>query len=111
MLEILAPAGNAECANAAINSGANAIYLGFAQFSARQGADNFQTEELETLLKKARLLGVKVYVAMNTLIKDEEIDDFLKTLLCVWNLGVDAIILQDIFLGKKIKETYLTLPS
>ena len=106
MLEILAPAGNAECANAAINSGANAIYLGFAQFSARQGADNFQTEELETLLKKARLLGVKVYVAMNTLIKDEEIDDFLKTLLCVWNLGVDAIILQDIFLGKKIKETY-----
>ena len=106
MLEILAPAGNAECANAAINSGANAIYLGFAHFSARQGADNFQTEELETLLKKARLLGVKVYLAMNTLVKDEEIDDFLKTLLCVWNMGVDAIILQDIFLGKKIKETY-----
>ncbi len=106
MLEIFAPAGNAECANAAINSGANAIYLGFALFSARQGADNFQAEELESLLKRARLLGVKVYVAMNTLVKDEEIDDFLKTLLCVWNLGVDAIILQDIFLGKKIKETY-----
>ena len=106
MLEILAPAGNAECANAAINSGANAIYLGFAHFSARQGADNFQTEELETLLKKARLLDVKVYLAMNTLVKDEEINDFLKTLLCVWNMGVDAIILQDIFLGKKIKETY-----
>ena len=106
MIELLAPAGNLECAKAAINSGANAVYLGFANFSARQNADNFQTESLKELLKTARILGVKVYVAMNTLVKDEELVAFFQTLVNVWNLGVDAIILQDLFLGKKIKETY-----
>ena len=106
MLELLAPAGNLECAKCAIHSGANAIYLGVANFSARQSADNFQTDELSTLLKTARVMGVKVYVAMNTLVKDDELDEFFQTLLNVWNAGVDAIILQDIFLGKKIKETY-----
>ena len=72
MSEILAPAGNAECAEAAINAGADAIYLGFRSFSARAGADNFDADALHTVLEKAHFLGVKVYVAMNTLVKDTE---------------------------------------
>lgn len=106
MLEILAPAGNRECAEAAINSGANAIYLGLNAFSARQNAGNFDGEELRALLVKAHFCGVKVYVAMNTLVKDSELHSFEETLLSAWNAGVDAIILQDLFLGKRIHELY-----
>lgn len=105
-LEILAPAGNAECAKAAINSGANAIYLGYSAFSARQSAENFNLETLFQTVKHAHLCGVLVYVAMNTVVKDNETEAFIKTLLTVWNTGVDAIILQDALLGKAIKEKY-----
>lgn len=106
MLEILAPAGNAECAAVAIANGADAIYLGFSQFSARQNAENFDETGLRDVVKKAHFCNVKVYVAMNTIVKDEEIESFLHALLCVWNTGVDAIILQDLFLGKYVKENY-----
>lgn len=106
MLEILAPAGNLECANAAINNGANAVYLGYSAFSARQSAENFDLTALRGVVEKAHFCGVKVYVAMNTVIKDGETEAFVRALLSVWELGVDAIILQDIFLGKTIHETY-----
>ena len=106
MLEILAPAGNAECAQAAIDSGANAIYLGYSAFSARQSAENFNLESLSETIKNAHLCGVCVYVAMNTVVKEGEVEEFLTTLLNVWNIGADAIILQDVLLGKAIKEKY-----
>ena len=109
MLEILAPAGNKESALAAINNGANAIYLGLSSsFSARQGADNFDGETFRTVLRHAHFCGVKVYVALNTVIKstDEEFNKFLKDLLFVWNEGADAVIMQDPFLGKRIHELY-----
>ena len=102
MLEILAPAGNTECVDAAIKSGADAIYLGLNAFSARQNAGNFDGTELRALLAKAHFCGVKVYVAMNTLVKDSELDAFEENLLSAWNSGVDAVILQDIFLGKSM---------
>ena len=79
MLEILAPAGNAECAKAAINSGANAIYLGYSAFSARQSAENFNLDTLLETIKNAHICGVSVYVAMNTIVKDGEIEEFLRT--------------------------------
>ena len=106
MLEILAPSGNLECADVAIRSGANAIYLGYTAFSARDGADNFDEQALAATLQKAHLAGVKVYVAMNTVVKSCELDSFLTTLLSLWGLGVDAIILQDILLGKYIHSLY-----
>ena len=106
MLEILAPAGNMECALVAIGSGADALYLGLDAFSARQSAGNFDKEGLSMVLEKAHFAGVKVYVAMNTLVKEEELDLFMKSLLFAWNSGVDAIILQDILLGKRIHEAY-----
>lgn len=106
MLELLAPAGNMECAEAAILSGADAIYLGLDTFSARQSAGNFDGAALCAVLEKAHFCGVKVFVAMNTLVKDGEIESFFENLLFAWNAGADAIILQDIFLGKIIHEKY-----
>ena len=106
MCEILAPAGGIDSAYAAINAGADAIYLGLSQFSARSSAENFDIEGFSRLSRYARALGVKIYVAMNTLVKDSELEGFLNTLIEVWNAGADAIILADIFLGKFIKENY-----
>lgn len=106
MYEILAPAGNKECALAAIDGGADAIYLGYSAFSARAGADNFDLDGLKEIVDYARIFGVKVYVTMNTLVKEEELNDFLSTLVAVHNLGADAILLQDIFLGKAVHERY-----
>ncbi len=106
MLEILAPAGNAECANAAIHNGANAIYLGLSSFSARQSAENFDESAFRAVLTKAHFSGAKVYVAMNTLVKDGELEAFLKNLLFVWAEGADAVILQDVFLGKYVHKKY-----
>ncbi len=105
-LEILAPAGNLQSANVALNNGADAIYLGLPDFSARHSADNFTEDEFRLAVKKAHFCGAKVYVAMNTIVKDDEIGDFLKSLLFAWNEGADAIILQDPLLGKAIHRIY-----
>ena len=106
MLEILAPSGNEECAEVAIKCGANAIYLGYTAFSARSGAENFDEEALLRILQKAHIANVKIYLAMNTVVKTAELDGFLQTLLKVWNMGADAIILQDLFLGKYLHTLY-----
>ncbi len=106
MLEILAPAGTMECANAAIDNGADAVYLGLSAFSARQGAGNFDEASFRAIVQKAHFCGAKIYVAMNTLVKDGELDDFFRSLLFAWNEGADAIIMQDIFLGKIVHERY-----
>lgn len=106
MYEILAPAGNRECALAAINNGANAVYLGYTDFSARVGADNFDMDGLRGIIGYAHLFGVKIYVTMNTLVKDSEMENFLSTLVAVHNAGADGILLQDLFLGKIVHERY-----
>lgn len=106
MCEILAPAGGKISAIAAINSGADAIYLGLSQFSARSSAENFDMHSFRDLSRYAHAFGVKVYVAMNTLVKDSELEGFLDTLIEVWNEGADAIIMSDLFLGKFIKRRY-----
>lgn len=99
MCEILAPAGNEQAAIAAIESGADAIYLGYSVFSARASAENFDLDSLNRIVTRAHLLDVKVYVTMNTVVKDSELDEFFRTLLAVRQTGVDAFILQDGFLG------------
>ncbi|MCD8372827.1 MAG: hypothetical protein LUD27_05965 [Clostridia bacterium] len=99
MCEILAPCGDKNTAFIAINSGADAIYLGMMAFSARGGAVNFTFEDLRDTIRYASIFGVKVYVAMNTVVKNSELPSFLDFVAGVWNSGVDAIILQDIFLG------------
>ncbi|MBD5636956.1 MAG: U32 family peptidase [Clostridia bacterium] len=104
--EILAPAGNGECAYASLNAGADAIYLGLNEFSARQAAENFNVESLKEICAYFHLLGAKVYVCLNTLVKDDETDSFFSCAVRAWNAGADALLIQDIFLGKILKERY-----
>lgn len=106
MSEILAPAGDKKSVLAAINAGADAIYLGLKEFSARSSAENFEMESFIETVKYAHAFGVKVYVAMNTLVKERETENFISALLGAWNSGADAIIVSDIFLGAYIKSLY-----
>lgn len=106
MTELLAPAGSISSAYAAINSGADAIYLGLKSFSARASADNFGNDELKSLCRYAHALGVRVHVALNTLVKQAELSTFIESAISAHNAGADAIIIQDIFLGKYLKATY-----
>lgn len=95
-IEILSPAGDFECLTAAVNCGADAVYLGGAAFSARANAANFDNGALRGAVRYAHLRGVKVYVALNTLILNSEIErafDFIKFCRTV---GVDALIVQDL---------------
>ena len=106
MSEILAPAGDAQSFYAALNAGADAIYLGLTDFSARKSAENFTLSNLSQFTDRAHLFGVKVYVALNTLVKDAELPSFFSCAREAWNAGADALIIQDIFLGKILHECY-----
>ena len=103
MVELLSPAGNKENLITAIKYGANAVYLGLKDFSARKAGENFDDETLKWSVAYAKTFNVKVYVAVNTIIKDSELVNFISSIINAYNLGVDAFILQDIFLGKVIK--------
>ncbi len=94
--ELLAPAGGMEALIAAVENGADAVYLGAQAFSARGYASNFSEKELEEAIDYAHLRGVKVYVTVNTLLKDEEIISALKLLSRLREMGTDAIIIQDL---------------
>ena len=106
MTEILAPAGSEQSAYAALRAGADALYLGMTRFSARESAENFCASSLEKLAREAHLLGAKVYVALNTLVKDGELSDFFSAAREAWNAGADALLLQDVFLGRSLKALY-----
>jgi len=94
--ELLAPAGGMEAFVAAVENGADAVYLGARAFSARGYASNFSEKELEEAIDYAHLRGVKVYVTVNTLLKEEEVENALKLLSCLRKIGTDAVIVQDI---------------
>ncbi len=106
MVEILAPAGNMKNLITAVNVGADAVYLGLSDFSARKSSDNFSFEELSYAINYAKAYGVKVYVAVNTLVKDSEMNSFINAVKTAYLLGADAFILQDIFLGKLLKNYF-----
>ncbi len=105
-MEILAPAGNEQTAYAALISGADAIYLGLTSFSARSSAENFDVSALRRVCEYAHILEAKVYVCLNTLVKDSETEKFFQSAVCAWNAGADALLIQDMFLGKVLKETH-----
>lgn len=94
--EVLSPVGNMETLDYAISYGADAVYLSGTNYGARKYASNFTSEELETAVKRAHLYGVKVYLTINTLIYEHEIEDLIKYLEFIYQIGVDAIIVQDI---------------
>lgn len=94
-MELLAPAGNKESLIAAINSGADAIYLSGKKFGARAYALNFSDEELKEAIRIGKIYGVKIYVTMNTLVKENEVEEFLDQVEFLYANGVDAILMQD----------------
>jgi putative protease len=107
--EILSPAGDKECFFAAISAGADAIYVGLKELSARANATNFNIKELIPLSEFARSKGVKVYIALNTMLKDIEIAkvrSYLREIAA--NLSVDALIIQDMGFLRLIKEMGFT---
>lgn len=103
-IELLAPAGGIKELKAAVASGADAVYLGAAAFSARAGAENFDAELMREAVSFAHTFGVKVHCAINTLIKENELDTAIETAISANNCGVDAIIIQDIGLAAHIRK-------
>jgi len=104
MTELLSPAGNWDCARAAVAAGADAIYFGLPKFNARLRADNFSEEDLPELMVYLHKHGVRGFVTMNTLIFTGEIDAAEKQLRLIGEAGVDALIIQDIGLAKMARE-------
>ncbi len=94
-IEILAPAGGFDSVIAAVRSGADAVYLGAKNFSARCAAQNFSLDELAQAVSYCHIRGVRVYLAVNTLITDRELPDALRLVTDAAGLGTDAVILQD----------------
>lgn len=105
-VEILAPVGNMECFYAAIEAGCDAVYLGGYLFGARSYAGNFSNEELEKVIYEAHLYGVKVYVTVNTLIYEEEVEMFMNYIDELVHMNVDALIIQDIGMLDLVHQTY-----
>ena len=104
MTELLSPAGNWDCARAAVAAGADAIYFGLPKFNARLRADNFTEADLPVLMAYLHKHGVKGFVAMNTLIFTSELEAAERQLRLVADAGVDALIIQDIGLAKMARE-------
>ncbi len=110
IIELLAPAGNIDSFNAAINAGADAIYMGIDKFNARQMAQNFDIYEYIECIKKAHILNVKVYLTLNTLIYDNEIEEVMKLIIKLYSAGLDAVIVQDIAIASLIHKILPNLP-
>jgi len=105
-IELLAPAGSMESLYAAINSGADAVYLGGSKFSARAYASNFDNENMKIAVDYCHSYGVNIYVTMNTILKENELSDAIKYVGYLYEIGVDALIIQDLGLLKLIQENY-----
>jgi putative protease len=108
--EVLAPAGDIDCVRAAIENGADAVYFGLERWNARARATNFKLEELPDLLSMLHLRGVKGYVALNTLIFSNELEEAQSTLEKIIAAGPDALILQDLGLARLVHEMAPELP-
>jgi putative protease len=108
--ELLAPAGNWDCARAAVANGADAIYFGLPRFNARLRADNFAVEELPEVVDFCHRYGTKAYVVLNTLIFTGELDDAAEELRRCNRAGVDALIVQDVGLVRLARAIVPELP-
>lgn len=110
MLELLSPAGSPEGVIAAVQNGADAIYLGMGDFNARRGAKNFTNEEFEKAVSYCRVRGCKVYVTLNTLVNDREISEAVDAARLASDCGADGIIIQDVGLISAIRRAVPDIP-
>ena len=108
--EILAPVGSHEQLLAAVRSGANAVYLGTKNFNARRNADNFDNFNLSEAVKYCHSYNVKVYVTLNTIVFDKELNSLYATIKEIAESGADAVIVQDFATVKAVKKICPTLP-
>ena len=105
MNEILAPCGGLESLPAALNAGADAVYVGMKKFSARKNAENFSDEELFKAVRECHKRGVKIYITLNTLIYDDEIEELAECVKTAAKSGADGLIIQDLgaaYIAEKI---------
>lgn len=105
-IELLSPAGDFECLVSAVQNGANAVYFGLDKFNARVNGRNFEDEELVKAIKYAKLRNVKTHLTLNILIKNKEFEEALKLVEFAYNSGIDAVIVQDLGLAKKIMKLF-----
>lgn len=110
MIDLLSPVGDFESLKAAVQNGADSVYFGASLFSARAFAHNFSLEELEKAILYAKIRGVKTNLTLNTLIKDTEFEDAIDLATKAYELGIDAIIVQDLGLAKKLIKIFPDLP-
>ncbi len=106
MIEILAPCGNWDMVKSSVSAGCNAIYLGTKEFSARAYAENFTVEDVKEVVKYCHLRNVKVYITLNTLIKQNEIKKALDYVNRLYNIDIDALIVQDLGLAYLVKKYF-----
>lgn len=108
--ELLAPAGSMVALKAAVAAGADAVYLGGTSFGARAYADNFDKQTLVDAIQYCHLYGVKVYLTINTLFRNEEILQLYEFLLPYYQVGLDAVIVQDLGVVKLVHDAFPNLP-
>lgn len=104
MTELLAPAGDFESLKAAVLNGADAVYIGGKEFSARQSAENFDRDEIVSAVRFCHSYGAKVYITLNTLLNNDELEKALNYAGFLYETGVDALIIQDLGLLKSLRE-------
>ena len=110
MLELLAPAGSMDALKAAVQNGANAVYLGCGQFNARQSAKNFTPQTLAEAVKYCHVRGVKVHLTLNTLVSDLETPALIELIRQAAGCGVDAFIVQDLGVLQLCKQVAPHIP-
>jgi len=106
MIELLSPVGDFDCLKAAVQNGADAVYFGANSFNARAFASNFDDETLEKAITYAKLRGVKTNLTLNTLIKNDEMQDAINLAAKAYKLGIDAIIVQDLGLASYLIKNF-----
>lgn len=110
MLELLAPAGSPEGVMAAVRNGADAVYLGLSDFNARRNAKNFTDEDFYKAAEYCRVRGVKVYVTLNTLVSDREMNRAVELARRAWRLGADALLVQDLGVLRAVRQAVPDMP-
>jgi len=108
--EILSPVGDSEMLVAAVRSGADAVYLGAKDFSARRNAENFSLSELKSAIEYCHIRGVRVYLTLNILIKENEFENAFLLARDAYNIGIDGIIIQDLGIARVLNEKIPELP-
>ena len=110
MPELLAPVGGKAHLTAAVNNGADAVYMGGMAFNARIFADNFRDDELPEAVRYAHINGVKVYMTLNTLVRDDELVRAFEYANYLYSAGVDGLIVQDMGLARMIRRYIPGMP-